>query len=89
MYGCRGWIGGVVVGLNVRICKGLVQAGNDRLKGQLWGTSESVGQNVSGGNLDGLLEEIVFEDDETSVQGSDVAHDIVPVLQNLLRRNGP
>lgn len=44
---------------------------------------ESIGQNVSSSNLDSLLEKVVCEDDETSVQRGGVAKDVLPVLQNL------
>lgn len=55
------------------------------MKSQLRSAGESVWKDISGGNLDGLLEEIVLEDDETGVEGRDVAHDVFPVLQNLCR----
>ena len=71
-----GWVNGdgrrvsfVVVGLDIRVCKRLVQTLDDGLEIQFWrGAGESIGQDVSGGNLDRLLEKIVFEDDETGVQ---------------------
>lgn len=64
--GDGGWVSGVVIGLDVRICERLVQAGDDGLEGQPWrGASESIGEDVSGGNLDALLEKVMFEDDET------------------------
>jgi len=51
------------------------------LKGQLWGgTSESVGQDVSSGNLYGLLEKVVGEDNETGVQPRGIAKNELPVL---------
>ena len=88
--GDRGWVSRVVVGLDVRIRERLVQAVNDGLKGQLWGgTSESVGQDVSSGNLDGLLEKVVCEDDETSIQRRGIAKNELPVLQNLASCDSP
>ena len=88
MGGNRGWVGRVVISFNVRICERLVQATDDGLKIQLWvSTSKSVGKDISSGNLDGLLEKIVFEDDETSVQRRNIPHDVFPVLDNLGRCN--
>jgi hypothetical protein len=81
--GDRGRMRGVVVSLDVCIRKRLAHAGDDRLKSQLRSTSESVWQDVSGGNLDGLLEEIMLEDDETCVHRRGVAHNVLPVLENL------
>lgn len=43
-------------------------------------------QDVSCGNLDTLLEQIMLEDYETSVTGSSIANDVFPVLQDLLDR---
>ncbi len=42
------------------------------------------GKMYPSGNLDTLLEEIMLEDNETSVTGSCVANNIFPVLQDLL-----
>jgi hypothetical protein len=82
----RGWVSRIVVGLDVRICERLVQAGDDGLKSQLWiCTGKSVGQDISSGNLNGLLEKVMFEDDETSVQRRSVGKDVLPILQNLAR----
>jgi len=56
------------------------------LESQLWrGAGESIGQNVSGSNLDRLLEKVVFEDDETGIEGRGIAKNKFPVLQNLAR----
>ena len=92
-----GWVNGngrrvsfVVIGLDIRVCKRLVQTLDDGLEFQFWrGTGESIRQDVSGGNFDRLLEKIVFEDDETGVQRTGVAEDELPVLQNLGGRDGP
>lgn len=42
-----------------------------------------VGEDVSCGDVDGLLEEIVFQDDEAGVQLGCVTKDIFPVLKDL------
>lgn len=82
--GDRRWISCIVVGLDVRICKRLAQAGDDGLESQLWrGTGECIGQNVSCGDLDRLFVKVVFEDDETGVPRGDVGHNVLPVRQNL------
>ena len=84
MKGDRRRVGCIIVSLDVSICERLVQAADDGLKVQLWvGTSESVGQDVSSGNLDGLLEKIVFEDDETGVQRRSIAENVFPIHEDL------
>jgi len=88
--GDRGWVSRIVVGLDVCVRERLVQAVDDGLKGQLWGgTSNSVGQDVSGGNLDGLLEKVVCEDNETGIQPRGIPKNELPVLQNLASCDGP
>lgn len=58
------------------------------MKSQLWiCTGKSVGQDISSGNLNGLLEKVVLEDDETSVQRRGVGKNVLPILQNLARRD--
>ena len=75
---------GIVVGLDVRVRKRLVQARDDGLESQFRiGTGKSIGQNISSSNLDRLLEKVVFKDDETGAHRRGVAHNVLPVLQNL------
>ena len=46
---------------------------------------ESIRQDVVHRDVYGLLEEIVLEDDEASVDHARVVDDAVPVVQDLLR----
>lgn len=58
------------------------------MESQFWrGAGESIGQNVSSSNLDRLLEKVVFEDDETGIEGRGIAKNKLPVLQDLARRD--
>ena len=49
---------------------------------------ESIRQDVVHRDVHGLLEEIVLEDDEASVDHARVVDDAVPVVQDLLRVRG-
>jgi hypothetical protein len=62
-------VGAIVVRLLVGIGEGLVLALDNahELEGRV-GTSDGVGENIADGQVDGLLVEIVREDDEASVE---------------------
>ena len=47
------------------------------------GTLKGASYNVSGCDLDRLLEEVVFQDNESGVQERYVAHDQFPILKDL------
>jgi len=75
--------GRVVVGLNVGVREGLVQTRDDRLDLERGATCEGVWNDVAGGNINGLLEEVVLENDEACAERADVAKDILPVEKDL------
>ena len=80
LTGHGGGVRRVVVRLDVRICHVLLEAGNYRLDREWRIMRLCIRQDVSCGNLDALLEEIMLEDNETSVTGSCVANNVFPVL---------
>ena len=76
-------VGLVVVRLEVSIRERLAQASDDRLDLERRLVRERIGEDVTGGDVDRLLEEIVLENDETSVDGGRVADDVLPVVEHL------
>ena len=76
---------GVVVRLEIRIVERLAQASDDRLDLERRLVRERIGEDVTSGDVDRLLEEIVLENDETSVDGGRVADDVLPVVEHLGR----
>ena len=59
-----------------------------RLNRELGLVRERIGEDVTRGDLDGLLEQVVLEDDEAGVEGRGVAEDVLPVLEHLRRADG-
>jgi 3-phosphoglycerate kinase len=47
---------------------------------------QSIRENITCGDLNGFLEEIVLQDDEAVVQGGSRVQNSLPVLKNLLHR---
>ena len=41
------------------------------------------GRMIAGGHIDSLLEQVVFEDNETGVDGRGVTQDVVPIEKHL------
>lgn len=81
-------VGRVVISLNVCVAQRLVEALNHGLDVERRLVRERIGQDVTGGDIYRLLEQIVLQDDETVVNNSRVADDALPVVEHLLRRDG-
>lgn len=79
----------VVIRLDVRVAEGHAHALNDGHELERGLKGKRIGENVSRGNVDGLLEEIVLEHDEAGVDGGGVAENVVPAAKDLLRRRRP
>ena len=73
----------VVIRLQVRIRHGHFRARNDGGDVVLGLVRKSLRQDVADCDVDRLLEEIVLEDDESSVDLSRVVHDRIPRVQHL------
>ena len=81
-------VGLVVVRLEVSIRERLAQTSDDGLDPERRLVRESIRQNVVHRDVHGLLEKIVLEHDEASVDHARVVDDAVPVVQDLLRVRG-
>lgn len=81
-------VGCVVVSLNVCVRHRLVEALNHGLDVEGGLVRERVRENITSGDIDGLLEQIVLEDNEAVVNCSRVANDALPVVEDLFRRDG-
>lgn len=44
---------------------------------------KSIRKNIAGGHINGLLEQVVLEDDETGVYGCSIAQNMFPVSKHL------
>lgn len=84
---CEGWVGLVVVSLDVCICHRLVQARDDRLDRERWLMGQSIRKDVTCRDFDSLLKKIVFQHDETAAHSCSIADNVFPILQHLLYRN--
>lgn len=63
-------------------------AGDDGLNFERWLVSKGIWKDVVDRDVDALLEQIVFENDETSIDRGRVANDVLPVVEDLCRRDG-
>jgi hypothetical protein len=78
-------VGLIVISLYVRILHGFVEAANDWFdveRGVL--LSEGSREDITRRYLDGLQKQVVLKHDKSSIQGGCVAHNVLPVLHDLL-----
>ena len=75
----------VVIRLDVGVLHGLVQAGDNGLNLERRVVCKCVGEDITGGNVDTLLEEVVLENDEAMVDRSRITDDALPVVEHLGR----
>ena len=74
----------IVVRLDVGVSERHLQTFDDWGHVVLGRVGESLGQNISCRDVDGLLEQVVFKDDESSINLRRVTHDEIPVVQHLV-----
>jgi hypothetical protein len=84
---CEGWVGLVVVSLDVCICHRLVQARDDWLNRKRWLMCQSIREDVTCSDFDSLFKKIVFQHDETVAHRRSIADNVFPIVQHLLNRN--
>lgn len=78
------WVRLIIVRLDVRSGYIFPQTADHGLDLEWRLMGKCVRQDVPGRDLDSLLVEVVFEDDETARAGRCVCHDILPVVENLM-----
>lgn len=73
----------VIVRLNVCVRHRFVEARDDRLDCE-WGLmGKRIRKDVSRCNIDGLLEQVVFQDNKARAERRDVSENVFPVEKNL------
>jgi hypothetical protein len=77
------WVGLVVIRLNVGISQWLVQAGYNRFDAESRLVSYGIRYDVSDRQFNRLLEQVMFQHNETCRYDGYVAQNLLPVSQNL------
>ena len=78
----------VVVRLNVGVRHRFVEARDDRLDGERGRMRKRIRKDVSRCNIDGLQEEVVFQDNKAGVERRGVSENVFPVEKNLANAGG-
>ena len=77
------WVSLIIVRLNVRVRQRFVKASHNGLNVESWLVGKGIRKDIAGGHIDRLLEQIVFEDDETGVYCRGVTQNMFPIGKHL------
>jgi len=82
-----GGVGAVGVGLEELVAQGLTLASTDGLHVERWVTGTVLGDGVADGEVDGLLVEIVLQDDDSVVEGTGLIENGLELSLGISRRD--